>query len=319
MTSPPSPPEPSRDSRGEDLDFTKHILSPNVEELAPKELDRLFPPIDVVRLKWWVGPRLLLLVFVLLYPVPSGVDRLLGETMATIVGIPSILFGLYITPRAVRSTMLGLADLGFFWSVYGWHATHHEPWLIDHAWGDLGETRSAIGRVWALHRKVTIGGILLGAGVLYIFGQLAWIPVALALTFVFVRGFLLATSGASRVTYLERPYRLGEPVTVRFGLAEGATIFWKARYLLACYEERGHPAGSRSPFGFSRRQLYREMAAVPPDHVPEAGSDVDIPFSRPESVRSTRLRQRYRIYWEFRVIAETESGPFEERFMVPVY
>jgi hypothetical protein len=313
---------PARDSTTEaqpDFDISSHLLAPNKTGPSPKEVDTLFPPVDVVRMQWWVGPRLILLALFLVFVFPILVNAVLGKTLAVVLWIPALLFAAYITPAAVRQTVAGLADIGFFWSLYGWSARGDEPWLVDHAWGDLGETRGAFGRIWALYRKVTLGGLVIAAAIVAVSSWLAWIPLAIIATIVLVRGFLSATSGASRITYLERPYRVGQPVTVRFGLGDGATIFWKARYLLACYEERAYPAGSDSPFGFARRELYREVARVPADHVPEAGSDIDIPFSPPEHLKPTCLRQRQRTYWEFRVIAETESGPFDERFMVPVY
>jgi hypothetical protein len=68
------------------------------------------------------------------------------------------------------------------------------------------------------------------------------------------------------------------------------------------------------------RELYHEEADLPPEHVPPPGGGVDVTFAAPPGdLPATDLRARCRTFWEFRVVAHTQSGGYDECFRLPVF
>ncbi len=207
-------------------------------------------------------------------------------------------------------------------------------WLADHRWESGGETRSPAARWW---RASSNSGLMFwvlwqpvywlralssstDAKTLYV-GMLIF---ALPLTWFAYRWLKFVTGGAARVTFVDAPYRPGQPIRLYFGL-RGAGRAENLRFHLRCVRESASPLPPvLSAFLMSDaegEELWCRCPTAPldPATVSEPDSDIELHFSPPAEAPGTSLAATYPTYWELLVEGDTNVGRYEDRFLIPVY
>jgi hypothetical protein len=133
-------------------------------------------------------------------------------------------------------------------------------------------------------------------------------------------GRTLKFSG-SRIEFARFPYRLGEPVLVRWHPATGIDRPRKGTFTLRCVEEwfetRGH-GKSRS------RHLVQEETWSGTWHLEQPrlfarGEIIELRYELPPDALSTQLSAEKPVFWEFEVKLDLPGLDFQETYLVPIY
>lgn len=130
----------------------------------------------------------------------------------------------------------------------------------------------------------------------------------------------------ARLAFERFPFRVGEPIGLRFGIGASGGQFEELRFTLYCLRSTHRPA----PEGWICKQYYEQSLVVSdPDHLPGPGSDIDIRFEAPAEAPGTGLVRAsagsswptatQRIYWELQVDGRTSLGGWQRFFPIPVY
>ena len=122
--------------------------------------------------------------------------------------------------------------------------------------------------------------------------------------------------GDSHLTFTKFPFHPGEPVTLHFGMSEGGAQFRRVVFCLAHVQEF---AGGTLNLQRGTRRCFTGFDHRPPGPLPGPDFDVELTFDVPESAPGTRISDRFPRYWVLEVRGATTSGPYFERFLVPIY
>jgi hypothetical protein len=125
-----------------------------------------------------------------------------------------------------------------------------------------------------------------------------------------------ARLGRPRVTFVRFPYFVGERAEMHFGMSEGGAHFLRARYALTRVQEAD--LGWRGG-GLTRRWTIHSVFEPEAGVLPGPEADVRLVFDVPVHAPGTSLSARLPSYWELRVVGDTTAGPFDERFLLPIY
>lgn len=200
----------------------------------------------------------------------------------------------------------------------------HELWRHDRAWDERGETRSWFVRMAeamdprAESARVVMVVMVL-CGVFSVTGRLWWTGFAfygVLLTWLCALAWRVHGAGDARLSFSKFPFHPGERVALRFGMSEGGAQFRDVTFrLFHVTEFRGGP--------FQRKGGMRVGVALresrPPGTLPGSDFDVEVSFDVPEGALGTRLTDDLPQYWVLEVRGGTTSGPYVERFLVPIY
>jgi hypothetical protein len=197
--------------------------------------------------------------------------------------------GGYTPPRWGRAAQ-ALIAAGFFTvflSIFNWWAwgVPHSPWLV----------------------KVVV--VLFDAVVV-----LVWWKTALTVG-------RCAKFAGSKLVFAHFPYRLNEPVAVRWIPPRGLTHAEKGTITFRCieeyYEERG--TGNDRSRWLVHDELCAETQSFETPRDFPAGRPVELRYTIPANARATNLSSKRPVYWELEVKLSMAGLDFEEWYLVPVY
>jgi hypothetical protein len=127
--------------------------------------------------------------------------------------------------------------------------------------------------------------------------------------------------GGSRLVFQHFPYRLNEPIAVRWIPPRGITRADKGSFVFRCieeyYEERG--TGKDRNRWLVHDELCAETQSFDAPHDFPAGRAVELRFALPPDARATQLSSERPVYWELEVKLAMAGLDFEEWYLVPVY
>ncbi len=127
--------------------------------------------------------------------------------------------------------------------------------------------------------------------------------------------------GGSRLVFHHFPYRLDEPIAVRWMPPRGITRADKGAFTFRCveeyYEERG--SGKDRNRWLVHDELCAERQAFDTPHDFPPGRAVELRFALPTDARTTHLSSDRPVYWELEVTLSLAGLDFEEWYLVPVY
>jgi hypothetical protein len=127
--------------------------------------------------------------------------------------------------------------------------------------------------------------------------------------------------GHSRIAFTRFPYRLPEPVVLRWQPREGISEINKGTFTLRCVEEWMEASGS----GKSRSvQLVHEeiwSAQWKLDHPRklQVKESVELRYDLPPQAQPTRLSADKPVFWELEVQLDLPGLDFKETYLVPIY
>ncbi len=220
------------------------------------------------------------------------------------------------------------------------------PFEHDHPWPDRGETRrptsSEPGRltrtlIWYFGFAALAAWIAfficvalmvvpadsLSDGSAQLIGQLVISAIVSAFAYWLLRA---ATAPQVRVTYTQRPYRLGAPVTVRIGLSREGSAVGRLTATLRCIRERGTARGGKRgtvDTSVAATELWSDTVTIEDrDAIPTPSADVDVTFVPPTGLPGTELAAPLATYWE--LVVQLGSGgehaaSLGYTFLLPVY
>lgn len=206
------------------------------------------------------------------------------------------------------------------------------PALADHAWDPRGFSPSR----WTRPVQSIIMAFFMSL-FLSVFNWWAWgadgpVPVKIMVVIfdlvlvavwwqaVLSTGRALKFSG-SRLVFDHFPYRMDEPIALRWmpprGIARadrGAVTF---RCVEEYYEERG--GGRNRSRWLVHDELCAEMQSFDVPCPFESGRPVDLRFEIPDGAPPTHLAGTRPVFWELEITLSQRGLDFEERYLVPVY
>jgi hypothetical protein len=277
-----------------------------------------------------------------------GLPFLGAGTAITLIGLKVIA----VNPASVNAPywVLTVAGLSFFmggvllWSM-GWRQFQSqrrgaearqqhpgEPALADNDWNPRG----CQGSRWPKVFKAVTAAIFLTV-FLSLFNWWAflangpWMVKAMVVLFdlflVAVWGqAVLALGralkfGGSRIEFTRFPYRVSEPVVLRWQAAAGIHEPRKGAFTLRCVEEWYEASGSGR--NRSRHLVHEEVwsGAWQVEQAPEvvAGKTLELRFSPPADAPGTALSATKPVFWELEVKLDLPGFDFVETYLVPVY
>jgi hypothetical protein len=207
-----------------------------------------------------------------------------------------------------------------------------EPALADFAWNPRGFEP----RRWVKAAQGVVGT----AGLAVFLSMFNWwaffnqgpVPVKIItgvfdLILLFVFGYALMIIGRaikfgnSRIEFARFPYRLTEPIVVRWLTPSGINCPATGTFTLRCVEEWYEASGSGSDR--SRTLVHEEQwSGIWEQNVPEnfpPGKNVEFDFAPPANLPPTNLSAARPVFWEFEVKLKMPGLDFQEKYLVPVY
>jgi hypothetical protein len=204
--------------------------------------------------------------------------------------------------------------------------------LADHAW----DTRGFTPRHWG-HATQAIVFALFFSLFVSVFNWWAWGahgPVVVKIVVVVFDLILVAIwwqavlavgrafrFGGSRLMFDHFPYRIDQPVSIRWILPRGIARADKGSVTFRCIEEYYEERGTGSDR--SRWLVHDELCAEtqsfdrPQDFAP--GRPVDFRFEVPPGAPATKLSADRPVFWELQIVLSMPGLDFSERYLVPVY
>jgi hypothetical protein len=204
--------------------------------------------------------------------------------------------------------------------------------MADHAWDPRGEKS----REWERARSAVLGATFMTV-FLSVFHWWAWVANGPTLVKVVVTIFdlvlvlvwwrvVLAVGrafkfGSSRVSFDHFPYRVSEPVAIRWLPPRGMGQVTKGEFTLRCveefYEERG--SGDNRSKSLVHEVICSETQSFDHSETFAPGRPVDVRFTLTDSARPTALLAERPVFWEFEVKLGMPGFDFEERYLIPIY
>jgi hypothetical protein len=127
--------------------------------------------------------------------------------------------------------------------------------------------------------------------------------------------------GGSRLVFHHFPYRMEEPVAIRWIPPRGITRADRGSFTFRCleeyYEERGK--GSDSSRWLVHDELCAETQSFDRPQTFAPGRAVEFRFELPADARPTKLASDRPVFWELEVKLSMPGLDFEEWYLVPVY
>jgi hypothetical protein len=127
--------------------------------------------------------------------------------------------------------------------------------------------------------------------------------------------------GRSRITFTRFPYRLGEPVVIRWQPVDNTGEVNKGTFALRCVEEWMETRGSgknRTASLVQEAQWTAKWFLDQPCKIPLKDT-VDLEYDLPADARPTRLSADRPVYWELEVRLDLPGLDFKQTYLVPIY
>jgi hypothetical protein len=127
--------------------------------------------------------------------------------------------------------------------------------------------------------------------------------------------------GHSRIVFTRFPYRVGEPVVVRWRPSEGVSEMRKGTFTLRCVQEWTETTGSGKNRStklvheelWSARWLLEQSRRLGPK------DDVELSYELPPNATATQLSADRPVFWELEVKLDLPGLDFKQTYLVPVY
>ena len=127
--------------------------------------------------------------------------------------------------------------------------------------------------------------------------------------------------GGSRIEFARFPYRVGEPVVVRWWRADGIVQARKGSFTLRgveeWFEQRG--SGKNRSAHLVQEEFWRATGQMDEPRVFTRGEVLELRFEPPADVPATQLSAGKPVFWEFEVKLDLPGLDFGETYLVPVY
>jgi hypothetical protein len=166
---------------------------------------------------------------------------------------------------------------------------------------------------WAFyaHGDWMIKGIV---GIFDVVSLLAWVQAARQL------GRALKF-GHSRIVFTRFPYRLTEPVAIRWQAAGGITRINKGTFTLRCVEEWTERSGRgrNQTVTLVHEQVWSGRWLLEQPRNLALKDSVDLRYELPPDSRATQLSADKPMFWELEVQLDLPGLDFKETYLVPIY
>ena len=131
----------------------------------------------------------------------------------------------------------------------------------------------------------------------------------------------VAKFGRSRVAFTRFPYRLGEPVTLRWQPGRGVSSLRKGTFVLRCAEEwmESRGGGGDQSSTVVQEEMWRGTWVVDGPRRLRPGEQVDLAFDLPADALPTCLSANRPVFWELEVRLDLPGLDFQETYLVPIY
>jgi hypothetical protein len=199
-------------------------------------------------------------------------------------------------------------------------------WTWDHPWDPSGASRSF--RAYLGTRGMFYGRTCLLVGLL-----LAPIPgdgsigsAAISLTRIafavagsiwLVRVWWILAMGHVTLGYLKFPVHPGERASFTLGVSEGGAAILDAEVVLRHFRESRDGTGPGSGLPLATAEIAAAEPLPPAEFTPGVHRRVE--FDVPADAPGTAISSANPSWWAVEIRGRTRAGPYEERFLVPVY
>ncbi len=265
---------------------------------------------------------------VLWLPVASGLVAAIGGVLHSQRILVGVSASLLLGGASVLPLCLGVAAC--HWIGRSARARRRREGLprfeVDVEWPELGWERPPIG--YQSQRRATRAAlgfaVLLSAlspflvplaprGARAPWGMAAAVAIAATAGLVWLRR---SSAPELRLTFAQRPYLTGAPITLRVGLTEDGSAVQQMDIMLGCAGQDGQADRRRW-----RSDLLWSvgLSLHRPDLVPAPGSDVDVTFHPPPGLPGSNYTARIPTVWLLHVVAHTDSLKLTYLLSVPVY
>lgn len=127
--------------------------------------------------------------------------------------------------------------------------------------------------------------------------------------------------GGSRIAFARFPYRMTDPVDIRWRPASGIGEVRRGAFTLRCvkewYETRG--SGSNRSSRLVHEEQWSGTWLLDHRHVFAAGTPVGLRYRPPAGLPPTSLSADQPVFWEFEVTLDLPGFDFRETYLVPLY
>jgi hypothetical protein len=127
--------------------------------------------------------------------------------------------------------------------------------------------------------------------------------------------------GGSRIEFAEFPYRLPQPVVIRWQPANGIVQANRGEFTLRCVEEwyESHGSGKNRSTQLVHEEIWRATWFLDQPRTFQRWEPVELRFEPTTDVPPTRLSADRPVFWELDVKLDLPGLDFEEKYLVPVY
>lgn len=199
-------------------------------------------------------------------------------------------------------------------------------WTWDHPWDEHGARlsfRAYLGTRWMyVGRTALLVGLLLGpvrndgSDASDIVTVLR-IGCAIAGSVWLLRAWWVLGMGQVVLGYLRLPVHPGEHAEFTLGVSEGGAEIRDAEVVLRHYRESRDGTGPGSGLPLSTAVIAASAPASPSTFV--SGVHRKVEFDIPADADVTSISSAHPSYWMLEVRGRTRAGPYEGRFLVPIY
>jgi hypothetical protein len=206
-------------------------------------------------------------------------------------------------------------------------AQHPEAeWTWDHPWNPGGERKSF--RAYLRTRWMYLGRTSIVVGLLLLpvpydgseaSMVLAALRIALAVAGAawLLRAWWVLGMGHVALGYLKFPVHPGERASFTLGVSEGGAAILDASVVLRHYRESRDGTGPGSGLPLATAEIRAAEPLPPAEFAPGVHRRVE--FDVPAGAAGTAISSANPSYWALEIRGRTRAGPYEERFLVPVY
>jgi hypothetical protein len=199
-------------------------------------------------------------------------------------------------------------------------------WTWDHPWNPDGERKSFrpyLRTRWMyLGRTSVLAGLLLlpvphdGSAVSTILVAIR-IALAAASAAWLLRTWWVLGMGHVGLGYLKFPVHPGERASFTLGVSEGGAAILDAEVVMRHYRESRDGTGPGSGLPLATAAIPASEPLPPAEFAPGVHRRVE--FDVPRDAAGTAISSANPSYWAVEIRGRTRAGPYEERFLVPVY
>ncbi len=125
----------------------------------------------------------------------------------------------------------------------------------------------------------------------------------------------------SHVEFLTFPYRISNPVQLRWHPPKELTRATKGSFTLRCVEEWFEETGTgkNRTTRLVQEELWSGIWILEEPRMFARGEQLDLQFEIPQDVPPTNLSAAQPLFWELVVVLEQPGFDFEGRYLIPVY